>query len=359
MFFKKSTDIFEEFTPIFNSLTDAVVFYGKNSKIIYYNDSFKQLAGLQDDELKNFEIGTRLIKNEKYLNLALIFFPSVVSKNIKTLREKPIEIIDVEIFQPEEIHFQIANLELNYNKNKYLVKIISDKTAIIKKEKEISEFLNLSAHHIRTPLNEIKWALETMKNGVNGDNLEIMNTTLKIIDNTLMLAEGILLSIQIETGKVKIAEEENDVNEVIKNLLQIIEEIIKERKLKVDVNIDVNAAKFKFDKRILSVVLFAILENAALYNKEFGEIKIEAERLQDKPFVRISVSDTGCGIPESEQAKIFGRYFRGEKAKEIKPQGFGLGTYLSKKLTELLGGSINFISERDKGTTFFVEIPVK
>ena len=146
---------------------------------------------------------------------------------------------------------------------------------------------------------------------------------------------------------------------MIKNLLELFEEIIKEKKIFVNLNVDLDVSIFKFDKRILSVLLYALIENAVVYNKESGKIDINVERLKNEQMVRISITDSGFGISEFEQKKVFEKYFRGKKAIEIKSKGFGLGTYLSKKLTELLGGSIELSSKPNEGTTIFVRIPIK
>jgi two-component system sensor histidine kinase VicK len=71
----------------------------------------------------------------------------------------------------------------------------------------------------------------------------------------------------------------------------------------------------------------------------------------------LSVADTGCGIPEKEQGKIFGKSFRAENAKKINFDGTGLGLYMVNTVVEKIGARVWFVSEENKGTTFFVAFP--
>ena len=88
-------------------------------------------------------------------------------------------------------------------------------------------------------------------------------------------------------------------------------------------------------------------------------IYIRSEILEDKPFALVSVKDTGIGIPEDEQSKIFEKFFRARNAVKYQAEGIGLGLYITKNIIERHGGKIWFESIEDRGTTFYFTLPLK
>ena len=101
-----------------------------------------------------------------------------------------------------------------------------------------------------------------------------------------------------------------------------------------------------------------ILHNAIKYSNQNGKIRLTVDKAVDKNRLMITISDTGIGIPESQQSQIFGRLFRADNAKNCQPDGNGLGLYIVKKLIELMNGSVWFESKENQGTTFFLELPI-
>jgi len=92
------------------------------------------------------------------------------------------------------------------------------------------------------------------------------------------------------------------------------------------------------------------------YTSAGGSVDIVVEK-KEKTFL-IRVSDTGIGIPKNEQGSIFTKFTRGTNAKLIKTDGTGLGLYIANEAARFLGGSVRFESEENRGTVFYVELPV-
>ena len=108
--------------------------------------------------------------------------------------------------------------------------------------------------------------------------------------------------------------------------------------------------------------------NAVNYTQEGGRINVTCKQVnkgqmlgkklfRENTFV-ISVVDNGCGIPKNQQAKLFTKFFRADNAREKHPNGTGLGLYIIKSILDNAGGSIWFSSKENKGTTFYVAIPM-
>jgi len=353
--FKKKKLFFEELEDFLNLVSTPICLYDDNYKIKFINKAFTKLVELDKENLLNIEIGTWIVKTPTYFNLALVFFPSITASSIEVLEtSKDYEVINVE--WQAKFYWTIITTKIIFRNEKYNCKIIIDKTPLVSKEKEELEFLNLIAHHLRTPLNQIKWILESIdKNKL--DDPSLWDNALFIIDKTIFLTESILIINKIETKKIEVNVQKNDIEELIKSALALLTYSIKEKKLKVQIEIDENAKEFYFDKNLMFFILFPFLENAVDYNKEGGEIFVEIKKLEERPYILVKIKDTGIGISEKELNKIFAKYFRSERAKELKPTGFGLGMYLAYNLLLLHKGDIKIKSKENEGTEIILEIP--
>jgi len=113
----------------------------------------------------------------------------------------------------------------------------------------------------------------------------------------------------------------------------------------------------KSDFNALSNIFQTILTNTVEYTPDKGKVSITLEKRKNTFFC--SISDTGIGIPKEDRVRIFGQFVRGSNAHLQKSAGVGIGLYVAKQATELLGGKIWFESIEGKGTTFYIELPLK
>lgn len=104
--------------------------------------------------------------------------------------------------------------------------------------------------------------------------------------------------------------------------------------------------------------MFNLLDNAIRYNIKNGEVILTVERLQDKPFIQVSVKDTGIGIPPESVKKIFNKFFRADNAIKAAPNGSGLGLYIVRNIIRRHGGEIWVESELNRGATFYFTLPI-
>jgi len=101
-----------------------------------------------------------------------------------------------------------------------------------------------------------------------------------------------------------------------------------------------------------------LLSNAVKYTSEKGKIKLSLSLDDKKKFILLKVSDTGCGINEYQQDKIFTKFFRADNAREKDTEGTGLGLYIAKSIIDQAGGSVRFESKENIGTTFYATLPL-
>lgn len=346
--------IFEILNNIIESIEIPIVFYDDKLKILNYNKSFCEFCELKENFIgKTLE--TWITKNEAYFKLSLIFFPSITADNIKILEKEPYE--KIEVSSKEKIFLNIITHKTELFGFKINFKIIIDRSEIILKDKEKEEFLQLLSHNLKTPLNQIKWILESL-NKEKLDMPELIDDALIILDRSLILTEYILISAQIEAKKLKLNLEENNIEDIIKSCSDLFKKEIEEKNLKINIIIEENIKKFLFDKSILFLVIYPIFQNAVDYNKKNGLINIEVKRIEEKSYAEITIEDTGIGMDEEEKKNLFKKYFRGSKASEIKPAGFGIGLYLVKKIAEFHKIDIQCESEKNVGTKFYIYIPL-
>jgi signal transduction histidine kinase len=116
--------------------------------------------------------------------------------------------------------------------------------------------------------------------------------------------------------------------------------------------------KLFIDLRKVRMVFQNLLSNAIKYTPTNGKITIQTKTEPDKKQVLISFSDTGYGIPADEKDKIFTKLFRAKNVLEMSTDGTGLGLYVAKNILDNSGGKIWFESEENKGTTFFLTLPL-
>ncbi len=133
--------------------------------------------------------------------------------------------------------------------------------------------------------------------------------------------------------------------------------LLAKKKLKLEFKKHPEKMDILADRTLLRNIIQSLISNSIEYTKENGEIEISLEE-KDTNFL-FSVKDNGIGIPKEAWPTIFDKFIRAENAKTLKPSGSGLGLFLTKEAVDIIGGKIWLESEVNKGTTFYVELPIE
>ena len=128
------------------------------------------------------------------------------------------------------------------------------------------------------------------------------------------------------------------------------------KKIEIGKEYDKNLSQMNLDPGLITVIFQNLVSNSIKYTPEGGKIIIAVKK--DGKNALISVKDAGCGIPKDTQPKIFDKFYRADNARIQDPNGSGLGLYIVKAIVEKSSGKIWFESEENKGTTFFVSLPL-
>ncbi len=226
--------------------------------------------------------------------------------------------------------------------------------------KHKSQFLANMSHELRTPLNAILGYTELIADGVYGDTPEKVQATLKrIITNgrhLLGLINDVLDLSKIEAGQLTLSLTDYSMKDVVHNVYGAVEPLAAEKKLAFKVEIAPDLPTGHGDERRLTQVLLNLVGNAIKFTDE-GGVTIKAT-LKDGMFA-VAVVDTGPGISEEDQKKLFQEFQQADSSTTKKKGGTGLGLAISKRIIEMHGGRIWLESKLGAGSTFTFTIPVR
>ena len=256
------------------------------------------------------------------------------------------------------IYFTMENPDL-----KIITELEKDKEEANEASKAKTDFLSNMSHDIRTPMNAIIGFSESLltEDLPQGQKNEVQSiydaasTLLEIINNILDVS-------RIESGKEEKKEKTYEVRKIIMQLSSVITAKVDQNKVSFNININKDVPKFLIgDELKIYQILMNLLSNAVKYTDE-GHIdfNITSENVGDMATLKFVVADTGIGIKESDYDKLFIKFSRIHNQENYKSiEGTGLGLVITKKLVELLGGTIEFTSKYKEGTTFIVTLPQK
>jgi len=226
-------------------------------------------------------------------------------------------------------------------------------------DKAKTEFVSLASHQLRTPLTAISWYTELLLGGDAGKVSKPQKEFLtQIHDSNLRMIELVnsLLNVsRIDLGTLASDPEKTDIVALCDSVLGELAPQIAARSEKIVRSYPAGGVSLFADPKLMRIVAQNILSNAVKYTPEKGSVTISVSIDAEK--FRMTVADTGYGIPDAQKSKIFTKLFRADNAKEKDPDGNGLGLYIAKAVIDAHGGSIRFDSQEGKGTTFFVELP--
>ncbi|MBI4128865.1 MAG: PAS domain S-box protein [Parcubacteria group bacterium] len=254
----------------------------------------------------------------------------------------------------------------------------------ISREKEIdrakSEFVSLASHQLRTPLSAINWYVETLLAGkiVRIDPKErlylseIHHATRRMVN----LVNALLNISRVELGTYVMETEPVRLRETVESILHEMETQLREKRLIIRERYQRDVPITELDPRLIRIILQNVISNAVKYTPDRGKVSITIRRDVDEraslgteasgrrspkgrqDVIRVSIADTGCGIPVAIQPHVFTKFTRADNVKSIDPDGTGLGLYIVKSMIGLVGGRVSYTSREHKGTTFTIELPV-
>jgi len=224
-----------------------------------------------------------------------------------------------------------------------------------------SEFVSIVSHQLRSPLSNLKWVIELLMSGkvcpVAEKQIEyfrILRENSKRMDE---LVSDLLTVSRIEQGRLPLQKEKASLKELVEKIIKETEILAKASNIEIEFIHEDRIPEIIFDPSQVKLAIANLVENAVRYTKSKGIVKISLKRDKDK--LCLEVKDSGVGIPEKDQKYIFQKFFRSENAKKYQAEGSGLGLYIAKSIIEKSGGKMGFSSKENKGSTFWLTLPIK
>jgi PAS domain S-box-containing protein len=401
--FKKEKDVFN---ISFGDVSVGIVILDTQQHIIETNESIVRMFGYKTKELHQLHLQVLFsgdykiqlenqlkgflnqgLQKKKERNLTIYgvhksksMFPVEVSLNIFKLCDKEyIMALVTDISARKEQEVKLSNLNAEFEqkillRTKELNETISqlehenmlrvdaekDTNIAFRKERELNKlktnFLSLVSHEFKTPLSGILTSTILLRKYNLAEQQEKRDKHIQTITDKVQYLNNILndfLSLEkLETGNVNYNLSTFELGKVMKEVVSNANILLKKGQT-INYPDHIDEISLLQDEKIIELTLSNLIHNAIKYSSENSVIAIKVS--QDLDITTLEIIDDGIGIPKIDQKNIFNRYFRAENA--LLTEGTGIGLNISKTHIENLGGSINFESEENKGTTFTISIP--
>lgn len=373
------------FKALFKHATVGIIVVNASGVIILSNPCIENMLGYQTGELEGQMLSTLIPSDNMPTHTAHVssYFkrpvnrPMGVGRNLKALKKSGEELyVEISLchytFDGEKLAVAfVTDISLKKEKEDELEKHkqelehkIEERTLYLnealEREKNLNEiksrFVSLASHEFRTPLSTILSSASLIsKYNTQPENEKIDRHTERIknaVHNLTSILNDFLSLDKLEQGMVNIQEETFVLEDVFEEITDELETFLKTGQKIVFTQ----PAKHTIttDKKLLHHILTNLISNASKYSAE--EKMIYVSNIINHETLEISVRDEGIGIPESDQQKLFGLFFRASNASGIK--GTGLGLSIVAKYVSILKGEITFKSVQDEGSIFTVIIPI-
>lgn len=221
-----------------------------------------------------------------------------------------------------------------------------------------SEFLSRMSHELRTPMNAILGFGQLMEfdNSLPDQHRDNVREILKAGNHLLELINEVLDLARIESGRIELSAVSVALCPLIAECIKLIDPMTEKRNIGIYHQCP-DGIRVQADPTRLKQALLNLLSNAVKYNREGGSVRIEV-RCADDERLRILVSDTGWGIPEDKLAGVF-QPFNRLGADDHNIEGSGIGLSITRRVVELMGGTVDVESDVGRGSTFWIELPMK
>lgn len=336
----------QQLAAIFNSMVEGVIVLDNNSRIVSVNPTIEKIFGVDKNEVKGRNF-LEVIRNDD------------ISQLIRgALKSRDPLSRELALVWPVKGIFQIdaSAVYVGESINGCLL-VIHDITEIRKLETIRSEFVANVSHELKTPLTSIRGFVETLLEGAWKDKENSLNFLKIIQEHTRRLDSLIndLLDLSyLESKEAKLESEELKLKDLTDEVLSGFRAQLKKKGVKAE-NRLTDTLRVEADKNKIEQVLVNLIDNAIKFNKKKGFIKIYAEDSGDR--IKITVEDSGSGIPPKDIPRIFERFYRVDKARSRELGGTGLGLSIVKHIMDLHGGMAGVESTESLGSKFWFTLP--
>ena len=366
------------FDILFENSQNAILVH-KDDEIIYANESAAKLLGykksLQLDKKMFYnyydKTKTKLIK-EKYLKIINKKLSKVIEEEtILNCNGDSVTVRNTSSFFVYEGQLSVLTFLLDITTERQLESLKNDVEKNLKLLNETREFnvliteffINIS-HEIKTPINVIYVAIQSMGMYLydyNGENMDKFKEYLKVIKQNcfrmIRLVNNLLDITRFDSGFMKLNKKNHDIVSVVEDIAQSVAIYIKSKNIELIFDTNVEEKVIAFDDDKVERIILNLLSNAFKYTHSGGKITVSLEERNSS--IIISVKDEGEGISKENLDIIFERFGQADRSLSREYEGSGIGLYLVKSFVEMHNGRITVNSVEGQGTEFIIILPVE
>lgn len=324
----------EEFRLITENMKEGFIVVDKRLKLLTYNRSALKLLGINQNEPDDI-----LTSGNANMNF-------VIKKALEGGREK------CELALNDNHYRLIANPVFESDKVIGAVILIIDVTESIKREQLRQEFTSNVSHELKTPLTSISGFAEIMKNGGTPDAV-VTDFSSSIYDEAqrlISLVNDIIKISELDERNIQAESEDVDLYKLSADIINRLKPVAAKRN--ICLNLIGESTVVSGTSKILDEMIYNLCDNAIKYNVDNGTVDIILS--ESSRHIKLTVRDTGIGIPQSEQERIFERFYRVDKSHSKAIGGTGLGLSIVKHAAIYHNAEIKLKSEPGSGTSITV-----
>jgi len=335
---------------IITNFTDGLLVFDKENKLLLINPVAEKFLALESAE----------VINKSLFGIVGVPRLKLIMKPLKNLNKK---IFREEIQIDKDLTLELSTVPIAREREAIgTLVILHDITREKLVEQMKTEFVSLAAHQLRTPLSAIKWTLRMILDGDLGKTTEeqkdFLEKTYGSNERMIDLINDLLNVTRIEEGRYLSGLNFFQFEELLEEIINNYKSEINRKNISLEIEKpEKKMPMVKADMEKINLAVSNLLDNAVRYTLSGGKIKIVLK--YDKEKINFSIKDSGIGVPEDQQKRLFMKFFRGANAIRIETEGSGLGLFIAKNIIEAHGGKIGFESEENKGSTFYFDLPIR
>ncbi|WP_094243449.1 sensor histidine kinase [Tetragenococcus halophilus] len=327
-----------QFYTLLNDLIVGVFIIDETGNVIFINETLAQQLNINAQKIN--QPFTAVITDPQFIQIIYQTHDAkLINKKIRTTDTKYLLDVTIRLFQDTG----------------YIFGISYDMTRISELEKLQNDFIGNVSHELKTPVTSLIGFTETLLDGAK-DDPEVLKSFLEIMQKDAYRLQDLVQEI-IESSK------STDTNDVITpiNLTNLLEKIVDDYRIIIqekNIQVTIDGPKdltFNSKIELFTAICKNLIENAVHYTSSKGKINIRFYKEANE--LILLVEDTGIGISQQEQERIFERFYRIDKARARNSGGNGLGLAIVKDYSEILGGQVKIDSYPGLGSTFTVYLP--
>lgn len=341
---------------IVDSISDGLIVTDTQMRILHFNKVVGELFGVPDGAVIGLPVGD-VIRDERIMSG--IRMASAQSENPA---QQPMDLLHFER-QNKSLFFRLKLSRIYNNEDRLygVVTLLQDVTQFKELDRMKSDFIATLSHEFRTPVTSINMSVDLLNQEVlgllNEKQKELVNSAKEDCFRLTKLARELLQLSKLESGRVQLKNEELNIRSVVEFSLRPLALQFQEKGVVLENRIPADLPTILADEQQISWVISNLVTNALKYTSGGGHVTLSAHKQAET--IVVSVEDTGQGIAEEHQEKIFDKFVQVKRVADTTPGSVGLGLAIAKEIVEAYGGRIWVKSQMGKGSTFSFTLPLK